>query len=168
VGADELSVIVLTDEERRRALSVVCDGPMTHQFVMRFHLPAISKTFLPEALLELMDINHEMTIYGIHNGQYQVVLADRSYERSVRIRMSDAVLLMVINHDIPLYIEETLMQRQCVPFDPEATGIAIPINTMDSQRLDEALRHAIEVENYELASHLRDEINRRKNNETMS
>jgi hypothetical protein len=76
--------------------------------------------------------------------------------------MSDAVLLTLICDDIPLYIEENLMKRQCVDYDPKATGIAIPINTMDRRRLNEALRQAIEVENYELASHLRDEINRRK------
>ena len=103
-----------------------------------------------------------MMIYGIHDGQYQVVLSDCDYTNNVRLRMSDAVLLTVISDNIPLYIEQTLMERQSVPFDPKAMGIAIPINTMDNQRLGEALQHAIEEENYELASHLRDEINRRK------
>ena len=54
------------------------------------------------------------------------------------------------------------MEQQSIPYDPHATGIAIPINTMDSHRLSEALQHAIDDENYELASYIRDEINRRK------
>lgn len=163
VGSDNLSVILLTDEERRRALSVVCDDTMAQQILLRKHSPTFCRNMLPEALLQMMTIDHEMTIYGIHEGLYQVVLANHEYERSVRLRMSDAILLTIICPEIPLYIEENLMQRQSVTFNPEATGIAIPINTMDNQRLNTALQHAIEEENYELASHLRDEINRRKN-----
>jgi protein-arginine kinase activator protein McsA len=79
---------------------------------------------------------------------------------SVRLRMSDAVLLSLIS-DIPLYIEDNLMERQCFPFDERAQKIAIPINTMDLSRLQSALADAIENENYELASQLRDEINKR-------
>jgi hypothetical protein len=78
-----------------------------------------------------------------------------------RIRMSDAVLLNLISH-IPLYIEENLMQRQCFPFDEKTqTQLAIPINTMDVKHLKSALEKAVDDENYELASHLRDEIKRR-------
>jgi hypothetical protein len=163
VGADGFAVVLLTDEARQRALSVVCDEAMSRQILLRLQSPRLCRTLLPEALLQMMTSQHEMMIYGIHEGQYQVVLADRNYERSTRIRMSDAVLLTMICEDIPLYIEDALMERQSVAFDPKATGIAIPINTMDNDRLKEALSHAIEVENYELASHLRDEINRRKN-----
>ena len=53
------------------------------------------------------------------------------------------------------------MSRQSTPFDETATGIAIPINTMDVPRLKMALQQAIDNENYELASQLRDEIQRR-------
>ncbi|MBR1484751.1 MAG: bifunctional nuclease family protein [Prevotella sp.] len=162
VGDEELAIILLTDEERTRALSVVCDEQMARQMLLRRLSPKVCRTLLPEALLAMLPpVGHEMTIFGIHDGQYQVVLADSDYEHTVRLRMSDAVLLTLIADNIPLYIENTLFERQSVPFDPDATGIAIPINTMDRQRLGEALQHAIEVENYELASHLRDEIRRR-------
>ena len=63
--------------------------------------------------------------------------------------------------DIPLYIENGLMERQCYPYDEKADSIAIPINTMDLPRLKMAMEKAVEDENYELASQLRDEINRR-------
>jgi protein-arginine kinase activator protein McsA len=53
------------------------------------------------------------------------------------------------------------MERQCFPFDEKAQKIAIPINTMDLPRLQSALADAVENENYELASQLRDEINKR-------
>ena len=53
------------------------------------------------------------------------------------------------------------MQRQRVAYDEHGTGVSIPINSMDTPRLKAALRNAVEEENYELASQLRDEIKRR-------
>ena len=160
-GSDELAIILLTDEARKNALSVVCDEPMTRQIVLRLQSPGHCKTMLPEALVAMLGEPHEMMVFGLHDGQYQVVLADASYQRNYRLRMSDAVLLSIIS-GFPLYIEEMLMRRQCVPFDEQATGIAIPINTMDVERLNLAMQKAIDEENYELASKLRDEMKRRK------
>lgn len=161
VGSEELSVILLTDESRQRAISVVCDQDMTRQIMLRLSKPSVSRTMLPEVLLQMLTSQYEMLIVGIYDGQYQVLLMDIEGKQSVRMRMSDAILLSIISN-IPLYMEERLMQRQSIPFDENATGVAIPINTMDTKRLRQALNHAVEEENYELASQLRDEINRRK------
>jgi hypothetical protein len=162
VGADGFSVVILTDEEHRRALSVVCDETATRQILMRRLAPHTCRVLLPEALLQFCKATFELMVFGLHDGQYQVVLSDTDYQQNVRLRMSDAVLLTIIEPSIPLYIEAGLLERQSVPFDPEAKGIAIPINTMDNSRLSEALKHAVEIENYELASQLRDELKRRK------
>ena len=158
-GGDGMAVIILTDMQRMHAITVVCDEVMMQQMLMRIQNPRLCRTMLPEALLSLLPSKYEMMVFGLYQGQYQVVLMDERGE-TARLRMSDAVLLMLIS-DIPLYIEETLMNRQCTPYDETATGIAIPINTMDEPRLKMALRHAIDEENYELASQLRDEIKRR-------
>ena len=161
VGSEELAVIQLTDLARQRSLSVICDEQMTKQIMSRVEASPHTPSLLPEALVQLLDAEYEMMVYGVHDGQYQVVLSDTDFNRSVRIRMSDAVLLNLIAH-YPLYIEEQLMKRQSVPFEKEARGVTIPINTLDSVRLNTALQHAIDDENYELASQLRDELNRRK------
>ncbi len=162
VGSDDLSVILLTDADRRRALSVVCDADMTHQLLLRLRGNSrVCRTMLPEVLLQLLPSTYEMMIVGVFDGQYQVVLTDTANGENVRIRTSDAVLLSIISH-VPLYIEERLMVQQSVPFDENATGVSIPINSMDTQRLKIALQNAVDEENYELASQLRDEINRRK------
>lgn len=159
VGGEGLSVILLTDMERKVALSVVCDEPMACQLRMRIDNPGACRNMLPEALLSLLPTTYEMMICGLFEGQYQVALMNDMGD-TVRIRMSDAVLLSLISK-IPLYIENGLMQRQCVPFDEHAQGVAIPINTMDVKRLRHALQQAVDDENYELASQLRDEIRRR-------
>ena len=154
-----MAVVILTDMQRMRAISVVCDEHIMRQILMRIQMPRQCRTMLPEALVQMLPSKCEMMVFGIFQGQYQVVLMDAKGE-SARLRMSDAVLLMGIS-DIPLYIEESLMQRQSTPFDETATGLAIPINAMDEPRLKVALQHAIDDENYELASQLRDEIKRR-------
>jgi hypothetical protein len=159
VGGEGMAVILLTDMERKLGLSVVCDEQMAYQIQLRINNPNACRNLLPETLLSLLPSTYEMLILGLFEGQYQVVLMDEMGD-SVRLRMSDAVLLSLIS-DIPLYIENGLMQRQCFPFDEKAQSIAIPINTMDLQRLRLALDKAVENENYELASQLRDEIRKR-------
>ena len=150
-GNEDVTVILLTDETRQRALSLVCDGEMTRQLLMRLQGPSdVCKTLLPEVLLQMLTSNYELMVVGIFDGQYQVVLMDITGGTSVRVRMSDAILLTMISH-IPLYIEEGLMQKQCTRFEENAQRIAIPINTMDTSRLRQALDHAVESENYELA-----------------
>lgn len=162
VGTSELSVIMLTDEARQRVLSVVCDELMTRQIFMRLHKPHGCNHLLPEALFPLLPSEYELMVVGVYDGQYQVVLMDIADGTTVRIRMSDAVLLH-LSLRVPFYIEEGLMDNQSVPFDEHATGVAIPINTMDVKCLKMALEHAVDEENYEFASQLRDEINRRGN-----
>ncbi len=161
VGSDEFSVILLTDLPRKRALSLICDESMTHQLALRVNDSKLCSNMLPEALVQLLPGDYEIMIYGIHDGQYQVVLQDIEFRNSVRIRISDAILLSLIAK-YPIFIEESLMKRQCVPYDENARGVAIPINTMDTKGLNSALQKAIHEENYELASQLRDELKRRK------
>ena len=161
VGGEGMAVIVLTDLERRNALSVVCDDAMAQQLQMRVTNPKVCYNMLPETLLSLLTSSYEMMICGLFEGQYQVVMMD-DIGNSLPLRISDAVLLSLIS-DIPLYIENHLMERQCFPYDEKSQSIAIPINTMDLLRLKSALDHAVENENYELASQIRDEINKRHN-----
>lgn len=162
-GADDMSVLLLTDVAQRRLLSVICDKATAKQFNLRIN-NEMSRLMLPEALLQVADAKLEMLVVGLYDGQYQVMLSNTKTGASTRVRMSDAVLLSAIS-DTPLYIEERLMEKQSMPFDAKATQVAIPINTMDRKSLQAALKHAVEEENYELASHIRDEINNREKSE---
>ena len=66
--------------------------------------------------------------------------------------------------DIPLYIESGLMRRQSVAYRENSRGVSLPVNTISDEMLQAALDKAIADENYELASHLRDEKKRRNKN----
>ena len=96
------------------------------------------------------------------DGQYKALLYDKSSADSFNIRASDAVLLHVAGQ-VPLYIEETLMDRQSVSSSSsQMKGIHIPINTLSEDMLKDALNKAVFEENYEMASKLRDELRRRE------
>ena len=121
---------------------------------------------LPEVLLKLIDVATkevlEMTIDDVVDGQYNVTLRNVNTRDSFPLRASDAVLLSYISN-IPLYIEDQLMDRQSVVYQKDAKGMSVPINAISDEMLDKAMQKAITEENYELASQLRDERKRRKN-----
>lgn len=166
VGSEELAVITLTDTAEQRAINFVCDHVTKYQLQMHTLQDGSCYNHLPEVLLSMLNdyvksAKMEMTIYDIKDGQYQVTLMNVDTFSIRKIRMSDAVLLSMIS-DVPLYIDEALMERQCIPFQEANTRISIPINTLDIDKLKEALDKAVDEENYRLASVIKDELSRRE------
>lgn len=166
VGSDGFSVVRLTDVDEQRALCVVCDHAMTEQMTIRLnHLPS-ANLMLPEVLSGMLFCegggiaDFELMVYDIVEGQYRVTLQNKRTLALRPLRMTDAVLLHYITR-IPFYIEERLMIRQSSPYNAESTGISIPINTLDTERLKDELDRAIKSEDYRLASHLHEELQKR-------
>ena len=171
VGSEELGIITLVDEPCERMITIVCDKAMAVQLELRAkHIP-ITKIMLPEVLARLLktqtDVEMEIYIVGLVEGQYSVGLHNPKLLETIPLRAADAVLFSLAA-DIPIYIDPVLMHRQSVRFTENANGIAIPVNTLSSEMLDDALKKAIDQENYELASQLRDEKKKRgiKNSES--
>lgn len=165
VGGSDIALIILADESRMRQLSIVCDKAMAVQIELRVKEVPITSIMLPEVLSRLLRMDktspYEINIDGINDGQYIMRLTNTETGRSDQMRASDAILLSVVS-DIPLYIDHSLLLRQSVPYNPSHRGISIPINSLSEDMLNKALEQAINDENYEMASYVRDEINRRK------
>ena len=153
VGSEDLGLLILTDTAKERQITIVCDKAMAIQLELRIKNIPITKIMLPEVLCTLLKnniaFNFELVIDNIVDGQYRTILYNKETMESLLIRASDAVLLSIVA-DIPLYIETGLMKRQ-----------SLPVNTISDEMLQAALEKAIADENYELASHLRDEKRRR-------
>lgn len=164
VGSEEIGLIILTDEEELRQLVVTCDRTMMDQFRMRLNRVPVVGSMLPEVLWHVVSMQTQMQfeilVTDIIDGQYRALLVNTETQEPVSIRISDAVLLSHIAK-IPIFIDRILMAKQSVPFDREARGVAIPVNTVSTEMLNEALDRAVEEEKYELASYLRDELRRR-------
>lgn len=166
VGVDEVGLITLLDELEQRQLNIVCDKFIVDQIQLREMGQAIeSNMLLPEALLSLLQPEQEppfeLFISAIDGGEYIAELRMEHATRAVKLRASDAVLLSIITQQ-PILIDDQLMNFQSVPYQAHSKSMALPINTLTSKMIKKSLEKAIEEENYELASQLRDELNSRK------
>lgn len=166
VGTDDLALLTLTDEAKKRQISIVCDRATALQVELRLKDLPVTKNMLPEVLCRMTnlktDFDFEIIIDDLTGGQYRTILYNKNTLETTIIRASDAVLLSIIA-DIPIFIETDLLNRQSVPYNADARGVTLPVNTISDDMLQTALDRAIADENYELASHLRDEKRRRKN-----
>lgn len=165
VGTSDIGLLVLVDEKEERQLAVTCDKQMIHQLSLRLQQVPEMEKLLPEVLVQvigkLSDDPFELVISALKGGEYKAMLINTSTLDIVPIKVGDAILLSVIS-DIPLFVEQGLMLRQSIPYTVQAKGMKIPVNALTDEMLSSALAKAVEDENYELATHLRDEINRRK------
>ncbi len=164
LGSDNIGLLILTDEAKERQISIVCDKAMAVQLELRLNKVPIANIMLPEVLCKVMniqtDLHFELVIDDLIDGQYRTVLYNTDTLEPMLIRASDAVLLSLVGN-VPLYIDSTLMKRQSVRYNINSRGVSLPVNTISDEMLQSALDKAIADENYELASHLRDEKKRR-------
>lgn len=164
VGSEKIGLLILVDEQEERQIAIPCDKAMLYQFGLRMKHASDTGRLLPEALWQTIvmqtELKFEILITDIIDGQYRALLYNTETLDPVAVQASDAVLLSFIGR-VPIYIEETLMQKQSTAYSREAPGVAIPVNTISTEMLQSALDRAVEDEKYELASHLRDELKRR-------
>ncbi len=162
------SLVILVDEEAKRQVSVIVDQTTVERIEYRRTKPKTNEKLLPEALcsiIEGMGGSMEIIIFNVIGGEYKAMLNCEQMPYPIRLFISDAVILSIVA-DIPIFIESALMKRQSVPYQKGEMGIALPVNTLSLDMLRRALNQAVADENYELASHLRDEMNRRDDQNT--
>ena len=166
VGVEDLGLLALVDIEGERQITITCDGEMLRQFSWRIHhLPVVGR-LLPEVLWQALSSHvgenaFEILITDIIDGQYRAILRNIATGDTVSVRASDAILLAYISK-LPIYIEEQLFAMQSVPYRENSRGMAMPLNALSREMLDNALDSAIKSENYEMASYIRDELKRRE------
>ena len=115
-----------------------------------------------------MHLNTELkkiVIYKAKNGVfYSYLYFDKEGgEFKIDARTSDAVAL-ALRYKCPIYTTQEIMESEHLR-DMGEGKFSVPISSVSLQMLEEALQHAIEKEEYEQASQLRDEIRKRKETE---
>lgn len=161
-GDRQLPIIIGPAEAQSTALflkGVDTPRPLTHQlFIMC--LDALKSELV------------QVLIYKAEEGVFFSYIYLKKDEEIIRIdsRTSDAVALAV-RAQCPILIYNTILERECLRMSQEEneqregqagsgsfkTGSEIP----QSYSLEQALKQAIEEENYELAARIRDEIKQR-------
>ncbi|MBR4922233.1 MAG: bifunctional nuclease family protein, partial [Bacteroidaceae bacterium] len=107
----------------------------------------------------------KILIYKAKDGVfYSYLYFDKDGEEiKIDSRTSDAVAL-ALRYKCPMYTTEEIMESEHL-HDLGEGKFSVPITSVSMQMLEEALQKAIDNEEYEQASHLRDEIRRRKEEE---
>ena len=116
----------------------------------------------------------EVVIYKFEDGAFfsELLLEQNEKEYRIDSRTSDAVALAIRVH-APIYTTPEIMQNMAIVFDEQSPTVTTdPVTEerteeeLSDLRLDalkNRLEDAVNEENYELATRLRDEINRREN-----
>lgn len=107
----------------------------------------------------------KVLIYKVKDGVYYsyLFIEKEGEELKIDSRTSDAIAL-AMRCECPIYTTDEIMESEQLG-EMTGKGFSAPVNTVDIVALKEALARAIEEEDYEQASRLRDEIKRREEEE---
>ena len=164
VASDDVGLLTLANEEKTRQLSFLCDSATIYQFGLRIKKAEVVPKLAPEVLWQVisrnLDLRFQVIINDFDDGQYKTLLYMPDILQAIPVRASDGVLIAYIS-DMPIYIEEQLLLRQGIPYSDSETGISVPVNVISNDMLLKALDKAVNDEDYEKASQIRDELRRR-------
>lgn len=162
---EETYILSLTDEQEERAVSVVTSRSMAYEFRDIQDKAVNTKDRLPFVLCHLIDkglgFHHRISFHGVKDVGLQANLVDLVTDEHIPLRQDDAVLLSVVA-GIDMYADIDVFRYFSTPFNNKTMQVALPILSLPDKMLQVALKEAINQENYESASYIRDEINRRK------
>ncbi len=164
----EAYMVVLGEVAGRRILPVLTDQYAARQIYHRWRGGAeeMPTTSLPDVFFSAFHSYRirmeEVRISSVEGGvtYCHLVFDQDGVHRVVRnCRASDG-LVLAATFGCPIHIAEELLDVQAMRQTSE-DSYSIPVNSVTTEALQGALEQAVKDENYELASKLRDELQRR-------
>lgn len=181
--------LVLTEENGDRRIPIIVGGFEAQSIAIQLEglkppRPLTHDLFLNFAVSFKIDIL-EVTIHKLEEGVfYSKLLCDDGKNKiTVDARTSDAIAL-ALRFKCPIYTTEEIMERAGIVLDigketkikesektsaqgkntpsPSATQLSEELKEFSDEELQQLLHEAIAKENYERASLIRDELNKRK------
>ena len=164
VGIDDISLLSLVDEAEERQLIVSCDKMMGRQIQLRMMDKPGLEHLYPEVMTKMLlaqsSQQMEVMIYDLREGTYRTEVIDTLTGKKYPIRCSDGIFFSLLM-DCPLFASRSVMLKQAANYHPGSAKVALPINVISDKMLRFSLDKAIEMEDYEMASNLRDELKKR-------
>ncbi len=171
--------LVLAEEDGLRRLMIVIGTPEAQSiaFKLQGSIPPrplthdLFQTLLAQLGILLLEVN----IYKYEDGVFfsKMILRQGTEIIEIESRTSDAIAI-ALRTKSPVYTSETIMQEQAVVFDDntsednasedEKDNLALDYSLLNEEELQSLLKDAIDGEDYELASLLRDELLKKKDN----
>ena len=152
-----------------RSIAIALDGseepgrPLTHD---------LFKTFGDTYNITVQKIVIHTLIEGIFHASFHCKHNESNQESSIDARTSDAIAL-AIRYKCPIFTYEDILLRASItidsneddkklrPKEEEKKEKSSKLSSYSIQKLNKVLKNAIEKEDYEMASKIRDEIKRR-------
>ncbi|MDD3789695.1 MAG: DUF151 domain-containing protein [Petrimonas sp.] len=166
-GIRRLPIVIGTPEAQSIAIvmeNIAPPRPLSHDLIFNI---------FKQLSIELV----EVFIYKFEEGAFfsELLLRQNGQEFRIDSRTSDAVAI-ALRTNSPIFTTEEIMQNMAIVFDentpvfkneqPADSGeekTTENLSEIDIEALKNKLEEAIREENYELATHLRDEIKKREN-----
>ena len=160
-GFRRVPIIIGTPEAQ--SIAIYLEGlhpprPLTHDLFIHF---------FQKVNVELLEVD----IYKFEDGVYYSELVFKQGKNEIRMdsRTSDAIAL-AIRANAPIYTTEEIMKEASIileegfqePEPSPSKKMETDSGSMNLSELENALNEAVQNEDYEKASRLRDEINRKK------
>lgn len=172
--------LVLGEQEGNRRLPIIIGGFEAQAIAIELEDMTPSRPLTHDLFKSFADsfkINiKEVLIYNLMEGIFHAKLICQQGDSEVEIdtRTSDAVAIAV-RFKCPIYTHEFILKEAGIILEEETEGISKPasktpkkekkdIASLSLAELNKKLDTALETENYEEASRIRDEFNRRGEN----
>lgn len=161
--------LVLEEVEGGRKLPIIIgrqEAQAIKVMMVRYQPPRpLTHDLFPALTMQLGATLKQIVIYKAKDGVfYSYLYFDKEGEEiKIDARTSDAVAL-AMRYNCPMYTTKDIMDIEHL-HDMGEGKFSVPITSVSLDMLEEALQAAIEKEEYELASQLRDEIRKRKEKE---
>ena len=163
--AEEACVVTLTDTQEVRALSIVTDKPMANE--IKFHQldKDVKHPHLVDVLAKMICEQGPKNYHVVFeaNGKIgpKAKLVNVITSNEYSLPQDEAVLLSVAA-GLEIFTNMEVLQNFTTPFSKDVMSVALPIVGLPDSLLKKALEKAVEEENYEGASFIRDEMKRRQ------
>lgn len=164
LGIKDVALVSLVNATETRQIVVSCELEM-RDLIMKYMTdrPETQMLFpsVVNNILAMRDKSSlEVRINGVKDGVYQTEIYDRLTQKSFPIRCSDGIFMSVACK-LHIYASAEVMRLHSIPYVTGATKVGLPLSVLSEKLLKNSLQMAIETENYEMASNLRDELNKR-------
>ena len=167
---DGTCVITLTDMNEKRSFAVLAERKNALELKDHFNTEVDTSRRLVDVLCRMIGErwnDYYIRLEGMHDRGFKTFLCNQESGTEVPIHPDEAVLLSQMAQ-IEICASLETFQKYSMPFDRNVQTVALPILGLPNSLLEKALEKAVSEENYESASFIRDEINRRKKEATRS
>lgn len=163
--AEEACVVTLTDAEEERALSIVTDRPMANEIKFRQLDKDVKHPHLVDVLAKMICELGPQNYYILFEANGHIAPKAKLVSTILELECSlpqDEAILLAVAAGLEIFATKEVLQIFTTPFRKDVMSVALPIVGLPDSLLKKALEKAVEEENYEGASFIRDEMKRRQ------